>query len=268
MGSTRAGDWACPSCNATVFASKRECYLCKTSKPDGEICKTSKPDGEMPGEAAPPLSKPVEQMKMAELRRALEARGLNPAGLRPALVARLQQAVRVSGQRPEASAAPPSAAPPPAAALAPADLPWICQHCSAGHPSRNALFRHLTKSCDPTAAAGPPTERVALALAYQGTGYHGANRNGEEDEEVRPTVAGAVLGPNPHPHPNPNPSPSPNSNPNPSPSPDSSPEQVRPRAASASACAVACAALDVISELAERQAAELGLGLGFGLCEF
>ena len=56
------------------------------------ICKTSKPDGEMLREGAPPLSKPVEQMKMAELRRALEARGLNPAGLRPALVARLQQA--------------------------------------------------------------------------------------------------------------------------------------------------------------------------------
>ena len=86
MGSTRAGDWACPSCNATVFASKRECYLCKTSKPDGEMPL-------VPGEAAPPLSKPVEQMKMAELRRALEARGLNPASLRPALVARLQQAL-------------------------------------------------------------------------------------------------------------------------------------------------------------------------------
>ena len=215
MGSTRAGDWACPSCNATVFASKRECYLCKTSKPDGE----------MPGKAAPPLSKPVEQMKMAELRRALEARGLNPAGLRPALVARLQQAVRVSGQRPEADAAPP-----PAAALAPADLPWICQHCGAGHPSRNALFRHLTKSCDPTAAAGPPTERVALALAYLGTGYHGANRNGEEDEEVRPTVAGAVLGPNPHPHPHPHPHPNPNPlpNPYPNPSPNPDPNQVQP----------------------------------------
>ena len=90
-----------------VFASKRACYLCKTSKPDGEMPLA-------PSEAAlPPLSKPVEQMKMAELRRALEARGLNTAGLRPALVARLQQAVLVSGRRPACSAA---------AALAPADL--------------------------------------------------------------------------------------------------------------------------------------------------
>ena len=211
----RPGDWTCPSCNSHVFASKRECYLCQTSKPTDDETVLVR------GEAAP-LSKPVEQMKMAELRRALDARGLKSAGLRAALVARLQEAVLVSGeggQRPEASVTPPPAALPPAA------LPWICQHCGIGHPSRNALFRHLTQSCDPTAAAGPPTERVGLALAYLGTGFHGANRNAEEDETLRPTVAGAVLDaarrawggdgmvtdivpdPNPNPSPNPNPHP-------------------------------------------------------------
>ena len=92
MGSKRAGDWTCPSCKSNVFASKRECFLCQTPKPtDGEVVLVG-------GEAAPPLSKPVEQMKMAELRRALEARGLKPSGLRPALVARLQGAVLASGE--------------------------------------------------------------------------------------------------------------------------------------------------------------------------
>ena len=64
--------------------------------------------------------------------------------------------VLVSGEgpRPEARVTPPPAALPPGA------LPWICQHCGIEHPSRNALFRHLSKSCDPTAAAGPPTERI------------------------------------------------------------------------------------------------------------
>ncbi|EKX48669.1 hypothetical protein GUITHDRAFT_162274 [Guillardia theta CCMP2712] len=28
-----AGDWACPRCFATVFASKRECYKCRTPRP-------------------------------------------------------------------------------------------------------------------------------------------------------------------------------------------------------------------------------------------
>ena len=151
MGSKRAGDWTCPSCKSNVFASKRECFLCQTPKPtDGEVVLVG-------GEAAPPLSKPVEQMKMAELRRALEARGLKPAGLRPALVARLQGAVLASGEGAPQSEA--SVTPPPAALPAGA-LPWVCQHCGVEHPSRNALFRHLTSSCDPTAAAGPPTERV------------------------------------------------------------------------------------------------------------
>ena len=34
---------------------------------------------------------------------------------------------------------------------------------------------------------------AGLALAYLGSGFHGANRNAEEDEAVRPTVAGALL---------------------------------------------------------------------------
>ena len=57
----RPGDWTCPSCNSHVFASKRECYLCQTSKPTDDETVLVR------GEAAP-LSKPVEQMKMAELR--------------------------------------------------------------------------------------------------------------------------------------------------------------------------------------------------------
>ena len=43
--------------------------------------------------ATPPLCKPVDQMRVAELRRALEARGLEPSGLKVALVARLQAAL-------------------------------------------------------------------------------------------------------------------------------------------------------------------------------
>ena len=32
---TRPGDWTCPGCNANVFASKYECFKCRTPKPDG-----------------------------------------------------------------------------------------------------------------------------------------------------------------------------------------------------------------------------------------
>lgn len=33
----RAGDWVCGSCGALVFASKFECFRCKTAKPDAEV---------------------------------------------------------------------------------------------------------------------------------------------------------------------------------------------------------------------------------------
>ena len=69
----------------------------------------------------------------------------------------------------------------------------VCNHCGAEHPSRNALFRHLSERCDPTAPAGPPNERIALAVSYIGSGFHGAKQSAEEDEVTRPTVAGAVL---------------------------------------------------------------------------
>ena len=29
----RPGDWTCPSCSANVFASKTECFRCRTPKP-------------------------------------------------------------------------------------------------------------------------------------------------------------------------------------------------------------------------------------------
>jgi len=35
MGGAYAGDWFCPNCDATVFASKNNCYKCQTPKPAG-----------------------------------------------------------------------------------------------------------------------------------------------------------------------------------------------------------------------------------------
>ena len=35
MGGAYAGDWNCPNCDATVFASKNSCYKCQTPKPAG-----------------------------------------------------------------------------------------------------------------------------------------------------------------------------------------------------------------------------------------
>ena len=57
-------------------------------------------EGGQAAAAAAALSKPVDQMKVAELRRALEARGLEPTGLKAALVAR-QQAVEPAESEPE-----------------------------------------------------------------------------------------------------------------------------------------------------------------------
>ena len=75
-----------------------------------------------------------------------------------------------------------------------------CSHCNVGLPSRNALFKHLQESCDPTAGhepgrgGGKPGKvRVALMLGYQGTAFHGCSFNSDEDEQKRPTVEGSVL---------------------------------------------------------------------------
>ena len=35
MGGAYAGDWLCPSCDATVFASKNNCFKCQTPRPAG-----------------------------------------------------------------------------------------------------------------------------------------------------------------------------------------------------------------------------------------
>ena len=74
-----------------------------------------------------------------------------------------------------------------------ADAMHVCSHCGAQHASRNALFRHLSERCDPAAKGGRTTARVAIAISYVGSGFHGASRSAEQDEAVRPTVAGAVL---------------------------------------------------------------------------
>eukprot|EP00516_Mucochytrium_quahogii_P009875 CAMPEP_0203767078 /NCGR_PEP_ID=MMETSP0099_2-20121227/788_1 /ASSEMBLY_ACC=CAM_ASM_000209 /TAXON_ID=96639 /ORGANISM=" , Strain NY0313808BC1" /LENGTH=356 /DNA_ID=CAMNT_0050663529 /DNA_START=234 /DNA_END=1301 /DNA_ORIENTATION=- len=44
QGNTRPGDWTCPECRANVFASRNECYKCRTPKPPGA------------GESQPPYS--------------------------------------------------------------------------------------------------------------------------------------------------------------------------------------------------------------------
>ena len=70
---------------------------------------------------------------------------------------------------------------------------YTCSHCGAANASRNALFRHLSEKCDPSAASGPATERVALCLGYVGTDFYGCGKTSDESEAARPTVEGAVL---------------------------------------------------------------------------
>ena len=70
---------------------------------------------------------------------------------------------------------------------------YTCSHCGAAHTSRNALFRHLSEKCDPTAPSGPATERVALCLAYVGADFYGCGKTSDESEAARPTVEGTVL---------------------------------------------------------------------------
>ena len=51
---------------------------------------------------APPLPKPVELMKVAELRAALQEKGLDTKGTKPVLVARLQEAIEAETKEPTA----------------------------------------------------------------------------------------------------------------------------------------------------------------------
>eukprot|EP00947_MAST-08B_sp_MAST-8B-sp1_P001774 g1774.t1 len=63
---------------------------------------------------------------------------------------------------------------------------------------RNALFRHLQESCDPTAGHAPGKGkrgskiRIALLLGYVGR-PGGCSFNGDEQERQRPTIEGEVL---------------------------------------------------------------------------
>jgi tRNA U38,U39,U40 pseudouridine synthase TruA len=66
-----------------------------------------------------------------------------------------------------------------------------CLHCGSQFVSRNGLFRHLSKGCDPSARGKPDVERFALLVGYVGEGLHGASANAED--ETRPTVCGTLV---------------------------------------------------------------------------
>ena len=87
-----------------------------------------------------------------------------------------------------------SSTPPPDEAAAAVNVPR-CAHCNAEFASRNLLFRHLREVCDPDAARERENapQRVAVCVAYVGTGFHGLGMGSAADEAVRPTVEGAVL---------------------------------------------------------------------------
>ncbi|CAK0848619.1 unnamed protein product, partial [Prorocentrum cordatum] len=69
-----------------------------------------------------------------------------------------------------------------------------CTHCGAVLASRNALFRHLKASCDPSAGKKQEErERLVLAVGYLGSGFHGLLSQGPHEEAARPTVEGTVL---------------------------------------------------------------------------
>lgn len=74
---------------------------------------------------------------------------------------------------------------------------YVCGECGTSFPTRNALFKHLRKTCLPAVATldvpKVPPQRVALLIGYEGDRWFGLKMNGPADELARPSIAATVF---------------------------------------------------------------------------